>query len=633
VPAPKDRQPRIQVEDPRPLIDGGRYRAKAVVGDTYLVDALVFRDGPDVLRVVVKHRPKGEAGWREAPLHWTDAAQGGDRWAGEFGIDSEGIWEWTIEAWTDAFASWRSELERKVDARQPDLSGELSEGRLLLEQAAQRADGADRAHIEAALADGSPEAALDPALLEIVCRHPDRSDATALRAPVELAVDRTCGRFGAWYELFPRSWGGFRGVEANIPRLAGLGFDVLYLPPVHPIGHKNRKGRNNSLNAAPEDPGSPWAIGMEGVGGHEAVHPDLGTVEEFESLVRTANEHGIEIALDFAIQCSADHPWLTEHPEWFNHRPDGTLKYAENPPKKYQDIYNVNWDCEDWRGLWEALLDIVVQWVERGVSIFRVDNPHTKPTPFWEWLIDSVHEEHPHVLFLAEAFTRRAKMDTLAKAGFNQSYTYFTWKNARWELVEYLVELAYSEERHYFRPNFFVNTPDILTEYLQHGGRPAFEARLVLGATLSPTYGIYSGFENCENVPVRPGSEEYLDSEKYEIKHRTLDGPLLPLIQRVNEIRRAHPALQFLDTVTFLDTANEALVGYAKRAWDDLVICIVNVDTHWAQEGVVVLPAELGLPPTFTVVDELGGDRYTWHLGRNYVRLGPGKAHLLTPTA
>ncbi|TMM00292.1 MAG: alpha-1,4-glucan--maltose-1-phosphate maltosyltransferase [Actinobacteria bacterium] len=616
------------MEDPRPLVDGGRYRAKAVAGDTYQVAALIFRDGPDILRAVVKSRPQGAAEWREEPLHWIDAHEGGDRWAGSFPIDVQGIWEWTVEAWTDAFASWRSELERKVDARQPDLSGELSEGMLLLRQAAERATGEDRAHIEAAMADGSPAAALDPALLEIVRRHPDRSDATTLPRPIEINVDR--GRFGSWYELFPRSWGGFAGVERQLPRLAELGFDVLYLPPIHPIGRTNRKGRNNSLNAGPDDPGSPWAIGLHGVGGHTAIHPDLGTDEDFRRLVVAAREHGIEIALDFAIQCSADHPWLTEHPEWFNRRPDGTLKYAENPPKKYQDIYNVNWDCDDWRGLWQALLDVVLHWVERGVTVFRVDNPHTKPTPFWEWLIAEVRREHPDVIFLAEAFTRRAKMDTLAKVGFNQSYTYFTWKNARWELIEYVVELAYSDERHYFRPNFFVNTPDILTEYLQHGGRPAFEARLVLGATLSPTYGIYSGFENVENVPVRPGSEEYLDSEKYEIKHRSLDGPLLPLIQRVNEIRRAHQALHHLDTVTFLDTANEALVGYAKRAWDDIVICVVNIDPRWAQEGVVVLPAELGLPPTFSVVDELGGDRYTWHLGRNYVRLEPGKSHVLT---
>jgi starch synthase (maltosyl-transferring) len=629
VPAPSDRQPRIQIQDPQPVLDGGRYRAKAIEGDPYHVSALVFRDGADVLRAVVRYRRAGEAEWREEPLHWIDAAQGGDRWAGCFDLGGRGVWEWTIEAWTDAFASWRSELERKVDAAQPDLSGELSEGRLLLEQAAQRASDGDRAVIEEALAHLHPESALDRDVCAAVERHPDRSDAVTLPRPIELDVDRPLARFSTWYELFPRSWGGFAGVERAVPRLAELGFDVLYLPPIHPIGRRNRKGRNNSLNAGPDDPGSPWAIGLEGVGGHEAIHPELGTEEEFRSLVETARTHGIDVALDFAIQCSADHPWLTEHPEWFNRRPDGTLKYAENPPKKYQDIYNVNWDSESWRELWQALLDVVLKWVGLGVTVFRVDNPHTKPVPFWEWLIAEVRATNPDVLFLAEAFTRRAKMQTLAKTGFNQSYTYFTWKNARWELVEYVSELAYSPERHFFRPNFFVNTPDILTEYLQHGGRPAFEARLVLGATLSPTYGIYSGFENCENVPVKPGSEEYLDSEKYEVKQRSLDGPLLPLIGRVNELRRAHPALQRLDNVTFLDTANEALVAYAKRTGDDLVVCIVNIDTHWAQEGVAVLPAELGVPPAFTVLDLLGGDRFTWHLGRNYVRLEPGKAHML----
>jgi starch synthase (maltosyl-transferring) len=630
VPAPPDRQPRIQIEDPRPLLDAGRYRAKAVVGDTYRVEALIFRDGPDILRANVRSRPIGDETWRESALHWIDRGEGGDRWAGSFPVDAQGVWEWTIEAWTDAFASWHSELQRKVDAREPDLSGELSEGRLLLEQARERATGADRERIDVALQDLTPSAALDPKVLEAVGRHPDKSDATTLAQPIQIRVDRERGRFSTWYELFPRSWGGFTGVERELPRLAELGFDVLYLPPIHPIGRKNRKGRNNTLNAGPDDPGSPWAIGAA-EGGHDAIHPELGTDEEFRHLVAAAGEHGIEVALDLALQCSADHPWLTEHPEWFNRRPDGTLKYAENPPKKYQDIYNVNWDCEDWRGLWDAWLRVTLHWVERGVKVFRVDNPHTKPTPFWEWLIAEVHAVDPDVLFLAEAFTRRVKMDTLAKAGFNQGYTYFTWKNASWELVEYLVELAYSDERHYFRPNFFVNTPDILSEYLQHGGRPAFEARLVLGATLSPTYGIYSGFENCENVPVKPGSEEYLDSEKYEAKQRSLDGPLLPLVQRVNELRREHAALRYLDDVTFLDTANEALVAYAKRAWDDIVVVVVNIDPHHAQEGVVVLPAELGLPPTFTAADQLGGDRFTWHLGRNYVRLDAGKSHMVVP--
>ena len=620
MPAPPGQQApaRIQIEDPRPLIDCGRYRAKAIAGDTYHVSAKIFKDGADLLRAVVKSRPQGTDEWAEHELRRIDAHVDGDTWAGSFPMPTTGIWEWTIEAWTDAFGSWYSEVERKHAAGEPDLSGELSEGRLLMERYGVDPSNAD-----------SVETALDAKLLEEAESHPARDDATTLERPVELQVDRERARFGAWYELFPRSWGGFDGVESELPRLAELGFDVLYLPPIHPIGVKNRKGRNNTLEAGPDDPGSPWAIGHHDLGGHDAIHPDLGTEQDFRHLCDSARDHGIEIALDFAIQCSADHPWLTEHPEWFNRRPDGTLKYAENPPKKYQDIYNVNWDSEDWWGLWQALLEVVDHWIDLGVTIFRVDNPHTKPTPFWEWLIGEVRAKHGDILFLAEAFTRRAKMQTLAKAGFQQSYTYFTWKSSRWELTEYIVELAYSDERHYFRPNFFINTPDILTEELQHGGRPAFEARFVLGATLGPTYGIYSGFENVENVPVRPGSEEYLDSEKYEVKHRSLDGPLLPLIARVNEVRRKHPALQSLDNVTFLDTASDALIGYAKRSFDDVVIVIVNIDPRTAQEGVVVMPAELGLPPAFEVADQLSGDRFNWHLGRNYVRLEPGKSHLL----
>jgi starch synthase (maltosyl-transferring) len=340
-------------------------------------------------------------------------------------------------------------------------------------------------------------------------------------------------------------------------------------------------------------------------------------------MVATAREHGIDIALDFAIQCSADHPWLSEHPEWFNHRPDGTLKYAENPPKKYQDIYNVNWNCEDWRGLWDALLEIVKVWVDRGVRIFRVDNPHTKPFGFWEWLIEEIRRDHPDVLFLAEAFTRRKVMQELGKLGFNQSYTYFTWKNARWELREYLEELAHGPERDYFRPNFFVNTPDILNAYLVEGGPAAFYIRLLLAALLSPTYGIYSGFECYENVPVVPGSEEYMDSEKYEVKSRALDGEMLPFISRINAIRRDYPALQRLESLTFLDTENDALLAFAKRLGDETILAIINVDPHHGQEGVTVVPYELGLPPAFTVEDLLSGETFDWRLGRNYVRLDP----------
>jgi len=638
VPNPPPRQfpPRIVIERVAPLVDCGRYPAKRCVGDVVEVQADVFRDGHDILRAAVRSRGPGQRRWASAPMHRIDAHLDGDRWAGEFEVTGCGPWRFTVEAWTDRFASWRDEVERKVAAGYESFAGELSEGAVLLEESLTRARGDDRDLIEHALAKlrdtGAPEqakvdAALGPELFAAVERHPERHDLT-IAGPFELEVDPAVARFGSWYELFPRSWGGFAGVRKVLPELARLGFDVLYFPPIHPIGETNRKGANNALVAGPGDPGSPWAIGSR-EGGHTAVDPALGTLDDFDALVLEAREQGIEIALDFAIQCSADHPWLTEHPEWFNRRPDGTLKYAENPPKRYQDIYNLNFDSEDWRGLWQALLDVVLHWVGHGVRVFRVDNPHTKPVPFWEWLIAQVHAEHREVVFLSEAFTRRAMMYTLAKAGFNQSYTYFTWKNSRWELSEYVLELAYSGVQEYLRPNFFANTPDILHAYLQHGGRPAFEARLVLAATLSPAYGIYSGFEHCEHVPVREGSEEYLDSEKYETKERALDGPLLPLIGRVNAIRRENPALQHLSNVTFLDTASEALIAYAKRTGDSTVIVVVNIDPHNAQEGLAVVPASLGLPPVFPVSDLLAGGQFDWRIGGNYVRLDPGASHLL----
>jgi starch synthase (maltosyl-transferring) len=633
--------PRIQIQRPSPLIDCGRYAAKACAGDTVPIEADIFRDGHDVLRANVCWRRAGQRRWREAPMVHIDAHLDGDRWAGEIEVDQCGRHEVTIEAWTDRFESWRDEVRRKAVALQPDLAGELSEGAVLLEGALSRAtDEADRALIEHALRELSDEtvpqqakvdAALGEALAAAVERAPERLHLTRLAAPLPLDVERRRARFGAWYELFPRSWGGFAGVERHLDAFAELGFDIIYFPPIHPIGRKNRKGKNNALEAGPDDPGSPWAIGNREEGGHEAIHPALGTFTDFDRLVAAARERGIEIALDFAIQCSADHPWLTEHPEWFQHRPDGTLKYAENPPKRYQDIYNVDWDCEDWRGLWDALLGIVRHWVSHGVHVFRVDNPHTKPFDFWEWLIAEVRREEPDVVFLAEAFTRRKVMQALAKLGFSQSYTYFTWKNGRHDLSEYVWELSHSEERSYFRPNFFANTPDILTSYLVQGGRPAFEARLVLAATLSPTYGIYSGYEWCENVPVRPDSEEYLDSEKYEVKSRALDGPLLPMIGRLNAVRRERPALQRLDGITFLETHNDGLIAYAKQHAGDTVLCVVNLDPHNTNEGVATVPAHLGLPPAFAVEDLLTGDRYDWRIGPNYVRLTPGErqAHLL----
>jgi starch synthase (maltosyl-transferring) len=631
---------RIVIQYPAPAVDGGLYPAKRCVGDPVHIEADIFRDGHEILRAVVRYKAPGAADWREAAMRRTDEHLGGVRWAGGFEVDEQGRWEYTIEAWTDVFGTWRDEFSRKVAAEQHDLAGEISEGVLLLFSAEKAAgETADKALIKHALEtltdDAIPEAAkhdvaLGPELFATVERIQPRHGAVTLPQPIAVEVDRTLARFSAWYELFPRSWGGLRGVARQLPRLAELGFNVIYLPPIHPIGHTNRKGRDNSLMAGPTDPGSPWAIGDE-TGGHEAVHPDLGTIDDLRRLTTAAREHNLEIALDFAIQCSADHPWLHEHPEWFHRRPDGTLKYAENPPKRYQDIYNVNWDSPDWRGLWDALLEVVLQWVDCGVTVFRVDNPHTKPFPFWSWLITNVHEHNRDVIFLAEAFTRRSIMRHLAKIGFTQSYTYFTWKNSRHELTEYVSELALTDESEYFRPNFFANTPDILHEYLQHGGRPAFEARVVLAATLSPSYGIYSGYEHFENVPARPGSEEYLHSEKYEIKRRALDGPLLPYIQRLNQIRRENAALQYLSNVTFLDTANDALIGYAKHVAGNTVITVVSIDPHQVQEGLVIIPANLGLPPSFTAHDLLTGERYLWRIGANFVRFEPGvrQAHVV----
>jgi starch synthase (maltosyl-transferring) len=625
--------PRIRIQLARPTIEEGRWPVKRTVGDIVAVSADVFRDGHEVLRAVVRYRQNGETDWSEAPLTPIDAHHNGVRWAGEFPVDAVGLAQWNIQAWVDVFAGWRDEIARKLDAGQIDMSGETSEGVVLLRDAASHAtDAGDRSTLEAAAAaleNGEPVAqALDARLAEIVERVAPRSEVTEMPAPYEVYVDRVLGRFGSWYELFPRSFGGFKGVEAQLPRLAELGFDVLYLPPIHPIGHTHRKGRNNTLVAGPDDPGSPWAIGDE-TGGHDAIHPELGTLQDFDDLVRAAAEHGIDIALDFAINASGDHPWLKEHPEWFNRRPDGTIKYAENPPKKYQDIYNLNWNTDDWQSLWNALLKVVRHWVDHGVRVFRVDNPHTKPLPFWEWLISEIHSTHPDVIFLAEAFTRRAMMRALAKLGFTQSYTYFTWKNHRWELEEYVDELAHTEEAEYFRPNFFVNTPDILTDYLAEGGPPAFAPRLILAATISPTYGIYSGFENFEHVQ-RPGAEEYIDNEKFEVKQRRLDGPLLPLVQRLNQIRRDNPALQRLENLQFLETQNDALVAFAKREGRNLVITVVNVDPHSAQEGLVNVPYELGVPPSFTVTDLIDLGRYDWHVGGNYVALAPGdrQAHL-----
>jgi starch synthase (maltosyl-transferring) len=594
---PKTKPARIQIQEVTPQIDCGRYPVKRTAGESVAVTARIFRDGHETLGAAIRHRAPGSSSWTETPLE----PLGNDAWSGSFEVDLPGLWCFRIEAWVDRVASFQEELRRKVAAGQTDLAGELSEGAVLL---------------------GMKELTVDQALEA----RPGRRSEKAWSATYEVDVDRVLARFGSWYELFPRSWGGFKGVRELLPRFAELGVDVIYFPPIHPIGRTNRKGRNNSETAEPGDVGSPWAIGSA-KGGHDAIDPSLGTEKAFRALVAEAKGLGIEIALDFAIQCSPDHPWLKEHPEWFFRRPDGTLKYAENPPKRYQDIYNVDFGSEDWRGLSQALLEVVRRWVDCGVTVFRVDNPHTKPVPFWEWLIREVRQENADVIFLSEAVTRPAPMTGLAKAGFAQSYTYFTWKNTRWELLEFLGQLL--EWRDFYRPNCFANTPDILHEYLQSGGRPAFEARLVLAATLSPAYGIYSGFEHCENVPVRPGSEEYLDSEKYEVKERSLDGPLLPLVAKLNAARRENPALQWLDPLTFLETENEQLFAFLKRRDENTVATVVNLDPRATQVGVCVVPVSTGLPPAYPVRDLLSDETWTWRIGRNYVKLAPGKSHVL----
>jgi starch synthase (maltosyl-transferring) len=591
---------RIVISEVAPQVDCGRWPAKACVGDSVAVAATIVRDGHDPLRAVVRYR-RSRGRWREEPLETI----GIDRFGGSFPVDAIGRWQFEVEAWVDRHAAWLDEHDRKVAAGQTDLAGELAEG-------------------EALFGAGTPDEWR--ARAATLSKHDRPGAARSDAYPVE--VERERARAGAWYELFPRSWGGLAGVAEVVPALAEHGFDVLYLPPIHPIGRTNRKGRNNEERAEPGDVGSPWAIGAA-EGGHDTIHPGLGDAGDLAALVQALHAHGMELALDIALQTSPDHPWLAEHPEWFQHRPDGTLKYAENPPKRYQDIHNFDWDTSDRKGLWEAFRAVVLRWCEAGVTVFRVDNPHTKPVPFWEWLIAEGRRRHPETVFLSEAFTRPAMMTLLAKAGFSQSYTYFTWKNAKWELIELVEQLR--EWSPYLRPNLWPNTPDILHATLQQGGRPAFESRLVLAATLSPSYGIYSGYERCENAPVRSGSEEYLDSEKYEVRERSFDGPLLPLLARLNETRRSHPALTAagLERLAWLETESDHLLGYARTLGADVVLVVVNLDPFAIHEGVCVVPPALGLPEPVEVVDALTGETYAWG-ARNYVRLGPGKAHVMT---
>lgn len=663
---------RIPVLDIRPLIDCGRRPAKAVVGETFQVSATVFREGHDQVRAnVVLRDPSGRSGpW--TPMR--ELAPGTDRWGADVTPTTEGHWTYTVEAWSDPVGTWRRHAGVKIPAG-TDTGLVLEEGARLHERAAAGVPKSDGREAVLRAVDGLRDerrgaaerlaAALAADVVAALDRHPLRELVTASRA-LPLRVERERALYGSWYELFPRSEGAvvpdasrrspgtaarppvsgtFRTAAERLPAVAAMGFDVVYLPPIHPIGTTCRKGPNNSLTAGPHDVGVPWAIGSA-AGGHDAVHPDLGTLEDFDHFVDRARQLRMEVALDFALQCSPDHPWVTAHPEWFHHRADGSIAYAENPPKKYQDIYPIAFDA-DFPGIVRETERVLRFWMDRGVRIFRVDNPHTKPVVFWEKVIGDITRTDPDVIFLAEAFTRPAMMHTLAAVGFQQSYTYFTWRNTKRELTDYLLELT-GDAASYMRPNFFVNTPDILPGYLQEGGRPAFEARAVLAATLSPSWGMYAGYELCENTPLRPGGEEYLDSEKYQLRPRDWAAAeregrtIAPLITRLNRVRRHHPALRRLRGLHFHHADNDAVIVYSKRAPGqrqgsvDRVLTVVNLDPHHTQECTVSLDMpELGLEwhESFPVRDELTGETYHW--GRdNYVRLDPSRepapAHVLS---
>jgi starch synthase (maltosyl-transferring) len=634
-PEPPPREPPafgrvVVIENVSPQIDGGRHPIKRIAGDRIEVRADVFREGHDALSAVLLYRERGAARWRETPLAPLEPA-GLDRWGGAFDVDRNVEYEYTIEAWPDEFATWRRDVAKKRAAGQA-LDLEMQEGRALVRAASERATGADRARLAEAARDAALDGLLGDELAALMARAPDRSRATRYEPTLRAIVDRRLAQFGAWYELFPRSQGepGVHGTFADAARrlddIRAMGFDVVYLPPIHPIGHAFRKGRNNAQQAAEGDPGSPWAIGNE-LGGHTAIEPSLGTLADFDGFVAAARSQGLEVALDYALQASPDHPFVKEHPEWFTFRPDGSIKYAENPPKKYQDIVNFNWFGPHAPALWEALRDVVLFWIERGVRIFRVDNPHTKPFAFWEWLIEDVRARRPETIFLAEAFTRPAVMKQLAKLGFTQSYTYFTWRNTKAELTEYATELAHSEMAEYFRPNFWPNTPDILHPYLQDGGRPAFRIRLVLAATLAANYGIYSGYELCENAALK-GREEYANSEKYELVARDWNAPgnIKDEIARINRIRREHPALGDWRNLTFYRADDDAVIFYGKRAGDTALLIAVNLDPFAPRDPLLWLPTgELGLADDepYAVEELLGSTRHEWRGSAHRWRLDP----------
>jgi len=636
----KEGRKRVIISGVSPEMDGGLFPIKRTVGEKVAVEADIFTDGHDLLSCVLLFRKEGDRDWEAVPME----PLVNDRWRGSFRVSDMGRYRYTLKAWVDRFRTWRRDLKKRVDAGQ-DVSVDLQVGVQLIEQAVPRAKGAVAKDLKQRVAQiagaQDPEnkilLALDDDLAELMSLHSERRFVTTYEKELSVVVEREKARFSTWYEMFPRSCasrpgkhGSFKECERVLPYVASMGFDVLYFPPVHPVGVSHRKGKNNSPAAKPGEPGSPWAIGSE-AGGHKHIHPELGTLDDFRRLMQKARELGIEIALDLAFQCSPDHPYVKEHPEWFRWRPDGTLQYAENPPKKYEDIYPLNFECDQWQDLFAELKSVVVFWIEQGIRIFRVDNPHTKPFTFWEWLIGEIKRDFPEVIFLSEAFTRPNVMYRLAKLGFTQSYTYFAWRNTKWEITQYFQELTQTGVKEFFRPNLWPNTPDILTEYLQTGGRRAFMTRLVLAATLGASYGIYGpAFELCVKEPKEFGSEEYLDSEKYEIKAWNLDDPLSlrDFIARVNRIRKENPALQSNETLRFHESDSDQVLCFSKHRSDfsNVIFVVVNLDPHHTHGSWVHFPIEeVGLEPRqgFQVHDLLSDARFLWHGSRNYLEIDP----------
>jgi starch synthase (maltosyl-transferring) len=691
---PANGRSRVVIEDIAPQVDAGRHPVRRTVGDLVTVTAAVFGDGHDHVNARLLYRRDSERSWRFVPM----TAGMNDLWSASFTVDKQGYWRYAVLGWVDHFDTWLSDLQKRLGAQTPsapataristvtpdapgglqsgaqvaaqDVGLALRSGAILIRQAAARARGADARRLrqaagglDALAAEDRPyyDFALDPAIALLVEKYPDLSFATQSEPNLSIWVDRERARFSAWYELFPRSvspvpgkHGTFADVERQLPEIAAMGFDVLYFPPIHPIGRAFRKGKNNTVNAQPDDVGSPWAIGDKQAipspahnddnGGHKSILPGLGTFEDFDRLVQATKSHGMEIALDIAFQCAPDHPWVSDHPDWFNMRPDGSIQYAENPPKKYQDIYPLNFESADWRGLWDELYSVFEFWIQHGVLIFRVDNPHTKAMPFWEWCLNALRTKYPDAIFLSEAFTRPHVMYWLAKIGFTQSYTYFTWRNTKFELTTYLEEITRPPVSEFFRPNFWPNTPDILHKTLQEGGLPAFMYRLILAATMTANYGIYGpAYELGENAPAKPApgkteSEEYLNSEKYEIRQRDRNAPrsLVPLIMQLNLIRHANPALQSNDSLRFHSTDNPQIICYSKSTPDssNTLLIVVNLDAAYPQSGWTDLDlAALNLAPgeSFMVEDLLSGEQYIWQDRRNYVALAPGvrPAHIL----